>query len=70
MSTQRYSVCAAWINANLMYGSTSDFLIKSEVYAEYVGFCQISQEEPIPYPDFSKIVKSVFPLIRDMLGFQ
>ena len=45
------------------------FVEKAEIYAEYTTFCQISQIEPLQYNDFSKIVKSVFPLIRDRLGF-
>ena len=53
-----------------MYGSEHDFVVKSEVYSEYVVFCPISQNDQIDYPDFSKLVKSMFPVIRDRLGFQ
>ena len=65
---QIYTFTNSWILDNLEYGSPDQFIEKSEVYSEYETYVRRHTDfTPLPYPDFSKNLKSCFPLVDNII---
>ena len=43
-------------------------LPKHEVYDEYIGYCTTNSVKPLSTADFGKVMKQVYPQVRELLG--